>query len=100
MKEVRLAVRADADLDDIFYFGLANFGEAKTDEYVEDLLKTFDLLSLFPFMGPELPDTQLGARVHHHRRHSIIYFVRDDHILIVRIARDGTDLQAAMKELS
>ena len=99
MIEVRLSLRAEADLDDAFYFGLLRFGERATEEYLADMERTLELLARFPFMGPEFEVLPGSPSIHHHRRHSIVYFVRDDHIWVARIARDGTNIHEMVKIL-
>ena len=99
MKEVRLSLQAEADLEDAFYFGMVRFGEASTEAYLADMEKTLDLLARFPFMAPEFEQLPGSPRIHHHRRHSVIYVVREDHIWIARIVRDGTDIYEAIRKL-
>lgn len=99
MKEMRLSPQAEADLEDAFYFGLVRFGEKKTEAYLAELEKTLDLLARFPFMAPAFEQFSGSPRIHHHRRHSIIYFVRDDHIWVARVVRDGTDIFEMIKRL-
>lgn len=99
MKALRLSLQAEADLEDAFYFGFVRFGEKKTEAYLVELERTLDLLARFPFMAPAFDELPGKPHIHHHRRHSIIYFVQDDHIWVARIVPAGTDIFEMIKKL-
>ncbi|MDZ4761505.1 MAG: type II toxin-antitoxin system RelE/ParE family toxin [Alphaproteobacteria bacterium] len=99
MTRYKLSFTAQADLDGAFDPGLDAFGIAQARRYMAEILKTIELLATFPQMAPERTEAVEPVRVHHHQRHYIVYSVGDDHIVVLRIIRDETDIAALLRGL-
>lgn len=85
MAEYRVSGRADADLLDIYLFGIAHFGRPQAVDYQMSFLHCFELLAENPRMGRTSPTIQAGLRRHEHGSHVVLYREEADHILIVAV---------------
>jgi toxin ParE1/3/4 len=81
-----------ADLDEASRYGDAAFGAARTDRYFADLDRVVELIAEFPQLARERTEFDPPVRIHHPGRHYIIYAALADHVRIVRVLRDETDL--------
>jgi len=85
MPEYRLSDRADADLEDILYFGAVRFGRVQAIRYLEDLRATFARIASNPLAFQSVNDLRSGYRRAVYQSHSIYYRVEQDGVLIVRV---------------
>ena len=83
---------ADNDLIGIYVHGFKYFGEEQAEKYFSELEDRFQLLSETPLICRERTEFIPPVRIHHHGRHLIIYVIRGDLILIVRVLHDSMDL--------
>ncbi len=83
---------ANIDLIDIYVQSFKKFGERQAEKYFAELERCFQLLSETPLICRERTELTPPVRIHHHGRHLIIYVIRDNLILIVRILHDSMDL--------
>lgn len=84
---------ADNDLIGIYIYGFRNFGEAQAEKYFSELENCFQLLSKTPFICRERTEFTPPVRIHPHGRHLVIYVIKDDLILIIRILHASMDVQ-------
>ena len=84
--------KADSDLVGIYVHGFKNFGEEQAEKYFSELEDCFQLLSETPLICRERTEFTPPVRIHPHGRHLVIYMIRDDLILIIRILHDRMDL--------
>jgi toxin ParE1/3/4 len=77
-----LSQRARSDVKNIIRYTLDNFGSAKTDEYLDGLYNTFELLTENPKLGREWTR---GRRRCVYRSHYVYYRVAGDRIFITQI---------------
>lgn len=89
---VKFTEQAEADIIDSYLYGLQTFGHAQADRYEQSLRHAIDLIDENPRLGAEHPEYKPPLRIHHHGRHYIIYSIETDHVLIIRILRDESDL--------
>ena len=90
--KVRFTAQADADIIDCYVYGVLNFGHGQAEGYEEGLRHAIGIIADNPYIASERPEYTPPVRVHHHAKHYIIYLIQNDHILIVRVLRDETDL--------
>ena len=83
---------ADNDLIGIYVYGFKNFGEEQAEKYFSELEDCFQLLSETPLICRERTEFTPPVRIHSHGRHLVIYVIRGDLVLIVRILHDSMDL--------
>lgn len=82
-----LTRRAEADLLDIFLFGLEQFGLAQAERYKLGLERGFTLLADNPKLGRTADAVAPGLRRHEHESHVILYEQAPDGVLIVALIR-------------
>ena len=85
MSEVRLSGRAEANLRDIYLFGIEQFGRRQAEKYRLELDACFAMLARHPKSGRTSPTIRPGMRRHEHGSHVILYREEKDGILIVAI---------------
>lgn len=89
----RTTRRADQDIIDIYVYGAAEFGIEQAERYHEGLVETFEALSANPLMARERPEIDPPVRLHPYRSHLIVYVVRDEGVLIVRVLHGRQEWQ-------
>ena len=94
----KLTKEADNDLLNLYLYGYKIFGEAQADKYYFELEECIKLLCKSPFMCRERKEFSPAVRIHHHKRHLIIYLIQMDHILIVRVLHDSMDIKSHLKD--
>lgn len=77
-----LSRRASAQIDEIIRYTDLNFGHRQTDEYINGLYYSLDLLTDNPRMGREWAT---GKRRYIYRQHIIYYRILDDRIFVTEI---------------
>ena len=85
MPRLRLTAAARRDLDAIYDYGFATFGQATADRYAAMLVATAQALLAFPLMGPELPGRKPPLRRFSAESHVIYYRPDADGILVTRV---------------
>ncbi len=89
----KLTPEAENDLIDIYVYGFLNFGEIQAEQYFSELENSFIVLSQTPLICRERAEFSPPVRIHHRGRHLVIYLIKDDSILIVRILHDSMDIK-------
>ena len=77
--------QADQDIVDIYVHGVQELGTAHAERYHQGLIRTFELLSANPRLARERTEFVPPVRIHPYEAHLILYMVRDDGILVVRV---------------
>jgi len=85
MEKVNLHPKARSDLEDIWLYGLNEWGVNQADSYLHDLNKTFLLIAGNPFIARENTEFNPPIRIHPHRSHKIVYRIEGEHVSVVRI---------------
>ena len=83
---------AENDLKEIYCYGFLNHGERQADFYKDALKDKCQFLADNPYICRERDEFTLPVRIHHHKKHLIIYIVEADHILIVRLLHERMDI--------
>ena len=85
MNSYRLTERAEADVFDIFLYGIEQFGTYQARLYKQDMEHCFQLLADAPYMGRPATNIAEGVRRHEHKSHVILYELAEDGILILAV---------------
>ena len=88
VSEYRLTRDADADLLDVFLYGLETFGLTRAEDYRDSLTRCFEILAANPKMGRKADEFAPGAGRHEHARHVIFYDEQPDGVLIIAIIHE------------
>lgn len=81
--------KCESDLDNIYLYGLINFGYEDAESYFINLDKAVSSLLNNPY-AYQLREN-IGYRVRVHRKHKIFYTISDTEIIIVRILHHSQD---------
>ena len=76
---------AENDLVGIYRYGFINCGENKADLYIEALKEKCQFIADMPNLCPDRDEFNPSVKIHHHKKHLIIYVIETDGILIVRV---------------
>ena len=85
MSAYRLTKRADADLFNIFLYGIKTFGLTQAKRYSESMSRCFQLLADAPAIGRRTEAIARNVRRHEHGSHVILYEEEVDGVLILAI---------------
>ena len=94
---IRLSPKAEADLEDIWRFGAAEWSPVSADQYLDGLIAVFDLLLSMPMIARERTEFSPAIRIHPTGQHLVIYRIQDDHLHIVRVLGGRQDWQRLLK---
>ncbi len=90
---LELSRKAQADLDDIRDYSVAEFGVARAVDYLDAVEAAFRRIVEFPDIGAAQPAVRPLTRSLGCQQHRIFYEVRSDTILIVRILHKAMDVE-------
>lgn len=90
--------KAENDLIEIYRYGFLHHGERQAELYQQSLKEKCQFLADNPLLYRERKEFTPPVRIHHHKKHLIIYTVETDHILIVRIRHDRMELSGYLDQ--
>jgi toxin ParE1/3/4 len=93
---LRLAKRAEQDLDDIYVQGVVHFGSRQAERYSDGLDACLELLAAHPSMAPERTEITKPVRVHPHGSHLVVYEIEGADVLVLRILHQRSDWERAL----
>lgn len=96
MAEVEISREAQTDLADIGAAGVEQFGSSVAERHLRDLRRVFGRLADYPLAGQARPEFRHGIRSVPCRPHRILYTVRGDTVLIVRVIHQARDVARAL----
>jgi len=85
MGKYSLSEAAEKDLDQLYTYGVLNFGLEQTGQYTTAMINRFEELSEHPERYPAVDHIRKGYRRSVYEAHSIYYRVYKDSIIIVRV---------------
>ena len=91
MIPVTISRDADADLDGILDYSIAEHGRAVAEAYLRTIHAAFDRLSDFPEFGVARSDLSAGLRSLPCGGHHIFYIVEAESVLIARVLHRAMD---------
>lgn len=86
-----IAPAAKADLKEVYQYGLRQWGQAQSDNYLETLKGKFWSLTEQPLMGTERPELLAGIRSLPIESHILFYRVTTCSVEIIRVLHDRQD---------
>lgn len=89
----KLTPAAEDDLINIYAESFRSFGEVQAEKYFSELKNCFEILSENPLVSRERTEFEPSVRIHPHGSHLVVYVVRKDFVLIVRILHSRMDIQ-------
>ena len=89
---------AENDLIEIYRYGYINYGENRAELYIEALKEKCQFLADMPNLCSDRDEFSPPVKVHHHKKHLIIYVIEGDSILIVRVLHDRMNFQQHMEK--
>ena len=93
MENYRLSKKADADIENIYEYGIINFGLEQAQSYLLGLYERFENLVDNPRFGRSAAELARGLRRFEYQSHVIFYEPEDDGVLVVRVLRAEMDHQ-------
>jgi toxin ParE1/3/4 len=96
----RLAPRAEADLDDIWYYTAKESQSIENaDRVIDSITERFFLLATYPHLGRRRDDDlRPGLRSFAVGEYVIIYRVEAEDVLILHVIRGSRDIQALFRQ--
>lgn len=89
---VRLSHAATTDLNTLYKFSKAHFGERKAVAFLNTFYKIFHLISTNPLMGRNRDEIKPLARSVVCNKHIIFYCIADNKVEILRIIHGNMDV--------
>lgn len=95
--DVEFSNAAVADLVDIDEFGAAQFGDDIAEIYMRGFDEGFAMLRDFPKAAPLQTVLGKDIRCLMHRQHRILYQVKNDAVLVLRVIHHAMDTRQALQ---
>ncbi|MBO6549310.1 MAG: type II toxin-antitoxin system RelE/ParE family toxin [Rhizobiales bacterium] len=92
--------KADEDILGIYAYTLEQFGEEQAITYFRSLEGCFEFLCDHPRAAKQREEFNPPVRIHHHKKHFILYSVEDEYLLIVRVLHERRELKRYLDLLS
>lgn len=92
-----IAPAAKADLKDIYQYGLRQWGQKQSDNYLEGIKEQFWVLTEQPLIGVERPDLLPNMRSLPIESHTLFYSVTSNTVEIIRVLHGRQDPQRHLK---
>ena len=90
---LELSRKAQADLDDIRDYSLAEFGAARAIAYVDAVEEAFRRILSFPGIGAVVPEVRPPVRSLACGQHRIFYAVEGDSVFVLRLLHKAMDVE-------
>jgi toxin ParE1/3/4 len=88
---------ARSDLEAIRDYGNDRFGRDAADRYFMSLDAAFALLEDYPLAAPAKPEWGTAVRCLTHRRHRLLYQVKGDEVVVLRVLHHARDVAGKLK---
>lgn len=92
-----IAPAAKNDLKEIYQYGLRQWGQAQSENYLSTIKNQFWLLTQQPLMGTERPELLPDARSIPMISHTLFYRVTANRVEIIRVLHGRQDPQRHLK---
>lgn len=94
MAEIAFHAEASADVERIYRFSLAQFGEATADDYHAGLFEAVTRLATHPEIGREEAGIVPPVRILVYRSHKLYYRFDGERVFVVRILHHAMNAAA------
>jgi toxin ParE1/3/4 len=92
-----IAPAARNDLEEIYQYGLRQWGQAQSESYLATLKNQFWLLTQQPLMGTERTELLPGTRSLPVESHTLFYRVTANKVEIIRVLHGRQDTKRHLK---
>lgn len=93
-----LSEKAADDLDVIYELGSDRFGDRQANRFFAELKDTLELIGESPRLCYERKEYDPPVRIQVHENHLIIYIIREESVVILRIVHGDCDWQSDFPE--
>ena len=93
-----LSRAADLDVDQLYEFGLGEWGERQADRYLHRLFNAFERIGLAPAAGRRRPELHETLRSLPHDSHIIIYSLLGAKVAIIRVVHGSADIKRIFQD--
>lgn len=93
-----LSRSADLDVDQLYEFGLGEWGERQADKYLYRLYDAFERIGLAPGIGRRRPELDKTLRSLPHESHIIVYAPLGNEVAIVRVVHGSADIKRIFQD--
>jgi toxin ParE1/3/4 len=90
----RIAPAAESDLDEIWLYIARETSVDSADRFVDSLTSRLLLLATYPHAGRERDDVMPGLRAFPVGEYMVLYRVKGDDVVILRVVRGSRDLSS------
>ena len=97
MKQYVFSNKAENDLIEIYHYGFLNYGEIKTEQYMTGIKEKCQFIANTPYINPSHSEFNPPVRLHHHKKHLIVYITKTNHIFIVRVLHEKMNIQSHLE---
>jgi toxin ParE1/3/4 len=98
MSVIHKRVLAEQDLIEIWLYTLEAWGEARADEYLDNIDKTLRLLAEQPQLCRLREKFNPPVRIHHCQSHLIAYTEIEGGIEVIRVLHESMDIEGHLDE--
>lgn len=95
----RLAPKCLEDLEDVWRYTAETWSVAQADDYIDDLIRVFEAIATTPTLGRERPEFTPLVRIHPHQSHVIVYIIRDEGVVVLRILGGRQNWRAILQAM-
>jgi len=90
--QFKIQPEAEKDLEAIWHYSVENWGINKALEYLDGIDKAFHLLASNPNISNLFQEFIPPVRIHHHKKHLIVYILEEDKVVIIRVLHESMSL--------
>ncbi|APX16087.1 hypothetical protein BWR17_09730 [Phaeobacter inhibens] len=98
--KLNLSAKAESDLEEIWLYGVQQWGRDQADRYLDALQEIFTTLTSLPELAPEYKELSPAVRMHQTGQHVVIYQEQDNKLLIVRVLGARQNWRAVLAVLN
>ncbi len=95
----RLVPKSLEDLEDVWRYTAETWSIEQADTYIDDLTRVFETIAASPTLGREWQEFTPPVRIHPHERHVIVYVIRDQGVVVLRILGGRQNWQAILQAI-
>ena len=98
MTTYRLSTAAAVDIDEIFVYGIENYGLIRATDYMTGLSGAIEMLCDHPMLGRRADELAMDLRRLEYQTHIVFYQLNRECIHIVRILHDRMDVDGQAED--
>ncbi|RLV58372.1 type II toxin-antitoxin system RelE/ParE family toxin [Parashewanella curva] len=90
-KSIHLKPKAIQDLEDIFIYSYRQFGEARAEQYIQDLNSAFTKAATSPELGRNCDEISPNLQALFVVSHVVFYKVKGNNLTVIRVLHKSMD---------